>query len=117
MAEHSAGPRTGAGARFKAAMDEYRTRQTYRDPQSQSALTYYRNLPAKSQKTKKIGELSNLERILLDDAKRPEATEPPRWELKKSLGEGGYGVVTMWERSMGLDQVCSFFMILNLICS
>lgn len=108
MAEHSSPPKKRVGEKFKEQMALYGRKQTYRDPQSQNVLEYYKSHPENSQRTKEKDKLGYLERILHDDAQRPNATRLPRWELKKSLGEGAYGIVTMWERYMGPDQVRSF---------
>lgn len=105
MAEHRSGSRRGVGEWFRKAMSDYGERQRYKDPESQKALQYYKSHPERSQKTIKRRELGNLERILLDDAQLPDATSSPQWELKKYLGSGGYGHVTMWERYMGPEQV------------
>lgn len=105
MAEHSLGTRRGAGSLFRRAISDYRKRRRYRDPQLQNALHYYKGHPERSQRVLKGGELGHLERYLLDDAQRPNATGSPQWELKKHIGGGGYGKVWLWERNMGPQKV------------
>lgn len=113
MAEHSIGSRSGVGVEFKRAMYAYGEKHRYRDHRSQKALDYYKKHSERREKQVKSGELGSLGRILLDDAQNPNATRPAQWEVKKSLGEGGYGFVTMWERYMGPERVSSFSMILS----
>lgn len=117
MAERSPAPRGRVGDMFKKHMANYRKTWTYRDPDSQKALEDYEWYPEKSQRTTEYKKLSYLERVLYDDARRSNATRLQRWRLKKSLGEGAYGDVTMWERYMGPDQVRSFSSILSPVCS
>lgn len=117
MAERSSPPRKRVGDKFIKKMSLYGKRQTFRDPQSQSVLEHYKGHPKKSQKKIGYNKLGYLERILHDDAQRSNETRLPRWELKKSLGQGAYGVVTMWERYMGPDQVRSFSSMPSLACS
>lgn len=115
MAENSSPPRKRVGDKFKKTMALYGKRQTFRD--HQKVIEYYEGHPERSQTTIEYDKLGYLERILHDDARRPNATRLPRWELKESLGEGAYGVVTMWERYMGPDQVRLFSSLLSPVCS
>lgn len=117
MAEHSLGSRSGVGVEFKRAMDVYAKSHKYRDHRSRKTLHYYKSHPEKFKKTVKSGELGSLERIILDDAQHTMATRSAQWELKKLLGKGGYGFVTLWERYMGPEKVRSFSMILSPVYS
>lgn len=117
MAEHSSPPRKRVGDKFKKKMTLYGKKVTYRDPKLQKVMEHYIGHPERSQRTIEYDTLGYLERILHDDARRPNEAVLPRWELKESLGEGSYGVVTMWERYMGPNQVRSFSNVLSLVCS
>lgn len=114
MAEHSSPPRKRVGEKFKKRMTLESKKLTYRNPKYRKVMTNYIGHPERSQRTIKYDTLGYLERILHDDTRRPNEAKLPRWELKKNLGEGAYGVVTMWERYMGPNQVRSFSNLLSL---
>ncbi len=117
MAEHSSPPRKSVGHKFKKKMTLYSNKRTLQHPIYQKAINNYISQPERSQTKIEYDKLGYLERILHDDARRANETRLPRWELKKNLGEGSYGVVTMWERYRGPNQVRSFSNLLSLVCS
>lgn len=90
--------------------------RTYNDPNSQRVINDYICHPERSQRTTEYDKLGDLEQILHDDARRPNDSRLPRWEMKENLGEGSYGVVTLWERYNGPNQVRSFSNFLSLVC-
>lgn len=92
-------------------------KRTFNDPRSQRVIENYIRHPERNQRTTEYDKLGYLEQILHDDARRPNETRLPRWVMKKSLGEGSYGVVTLWERYNGPNQVRSFSNLPSLVCS
>lgn len=117
MAEHTSPSRKRVGDKFKKKMALMGKKRTYNDPKSQKVIQNYISHPERSQRTTEYDKLGSLERILYDDARHPNETRLPRWEVKKSLGEGSYGVVTLWERYNGPNQVRSFSNLPSLVCS
>lgn len=117
MADHSSPPTQIVGERFKEKIALMAKKRTYNDPNTQKVIADYYVHPEKSQRTIEYDKLSYLGQILYDDARRPNETGLPRWERKKSLGGGSYGVVTMWERYVGPNQVRAFSNLLSLVCS
>lgn len=117
MAEHSSPSRKRVGERFKKKMALLAKKRTYNDPISQKVIKYYIDHPEESQRAIEYDKLSYLGQILYDDARRPNETELPRWERNNNLGEGSYGVVTLWERYVGPNQVRPFSNLPSLVCS
>lgn len=117
MADHSSPPRQIVGEGFKEKIASMVKKRTYNDPNTQKVLAGYYDHPEQSQRSIEYDKLSYLGQILYDDARRPNETGLPRWERKKSLGVGAYGVVTMWERYGGPNQVRAFSNLLSLVCS
>lgn len=117
MVEHSSPPRKSVGHKFKKKMNEYKKKRTYGHPKVLKVIDDYIDYPERCQTTIEYDKLGYLKQILYDDARRPNETRLPRWELQENLGEGAYGVVTMWERYRGPNQVRSFSNLPSLVCS
>lgn len=117
MAEYSSPSKNRVGERFKKKMAILAKKMTYNDHTSQKVIRYYIDHPEESQRAIEYDKLSYLGQILYDDARRPNETGLPRWERKNDLGEGSYGVVTLWERYVGPNQVRPFSNLLSLVCS